>query len=107
MDESVAEPESLSEALLDWLLVVLVLLAVQDLDAALLGPWAPRQAGEETAQEGIWQVRSKPACVFVVLLFALPPVGGVVSSDVSGAIAAGGGTPEGQTPPLTVSFHHS
>lgn len=81
--------------LLDGLLVVLVLLAVEDLDAALLGSGTTRQAaGQRQAGDvSVWP-RAAPAWARVG---AVPPVGRVVSGDVSRSVAARCGTPEAQT----------
>lgn len=88
-----------SGSLLDWLLVFLVLFAVEDFDATLLGSWTAGQtAGQKT------NTYSEVLYIFVVVsccsrksVATVPPVGGVVSCDVSRSIAAGRRTPEAQT----------
>lgn len=78
---------------LDGLLVLLVLL-VEDLDAALLGSGTPGQAaGQDSCGPPPTPPPLPPASR---AQYHLPPVGGVVSRDVSGAVAARCGTPVGQ-----------
>lgn len=88
------------KTLLDWLLVlVLVLFAVEDFDAALLGSWTTGQtAGQKNTCYKIYVQWSKSLLVIIFWgAVTVPPVGGVVSSDVSWSVTAGGRTPEEQT----------
>lgn len=79
---------------------------MEDFDATLLGSWTTGQtAGQKM------NTYSEVLYIFVVVsccsrrsVATVPPVGGVVSCDVSRSIAAGRRTPEAQT--QAVNQHH-